>query len=288
MTSNGCLRVSAMACALVLSGCVHNYQKDITVRLQKLYSTPSKGQPMNGYVFGALLLPVGTLFCNDFADKWPIPPNDECVFASSANYFVQTVSDQEKKKILEMIILSLKNGTFNLTDDVVTNVKADASVPLIGLAKIDANVDISKHVTVTLGGQQVMKRIIQWDPFLSQGENFTERMRAHLAKRDYVLAAADIVIVGFSANVNYTSGLKAGAKAELEKSLESLVAGSSGKLALDTSVNGTYKVTSVDPVVVAGLYVKPRLGGGSAAAKEDPTTWPRAAVPAAKGFFVVQ
>lgn len=261
---------------LLSLSCGHNYQRDISKRLETLYGVPNNNRPINGYIFAALLPSVGTMFCTNYADRWPIAPDNGCQFESPATYFVAGVSDEDKKALLAAIITPVEGGTFTLSDDMTKGVKFDLAMPLLGnLADLNANTEYKKHVTVTINGNQVVKRVVNWDPLLAAQSNgkFNERMREHLAKRDFILAAADIVISGYTATVKVDSGLSASAKSKLEDTFKALAKESSGSVNLDTSNTGSYKFESANPVVVAALYVRPPEGGGHSGARTDVTKW---------------
>jgi hypothetical protein len=273
------LAFSTFACVLLTQGCMpHNYQTDVSNRLQVLLKTPNNNQPINGYIFGSLLPAVGTMFCADYTSKWPITPDNGCQFETTGTYFSAAVSDADKKAILAAIITPTEGGTVSLSDDVTKEVKFDVAVPIVGnLANLAGNADIKKHTTVTIDGTKVIRRTVNWDQLtIADGNNkFNSAMHAHLQRKDYILAASDIVINDYSVTVKIDNSVSAGTKDTLSSAFQALGANSS--LNVDTSAanTGTYKVTSKDPVVVAGLYVKPPTGGGASGATTDVKTWPQ-------------
>jgi hypothetical protein len=265
---------------LIMGGCVpHSYQKDISARLKKQFQLPNNGNPVNGYVFAAILPEVGTLFCTEGATSWPIVPDVGCRYGSIDQYFVAAVSDDQKKAILAALISKQQGGSANLTDDVTHNASFDLAMPLIGnIADVTAGLDIKKHTTVSITAGNTWRRTVNWDSIRDAHEKnyLTQTMVDHLQKKDFILAASDIIMENYTATVTIDNSISANAKAQLDDQFKALAKDSSLTVSGGGTNTGSYTVKSMVPVVVAGLYVTPPAGITLTGSTTDATKWPNA------------
>ena len=101
-------------------------------------------------------------------------------------YFVESVSEAQKKQILAAIVSRDSGGSVSLSDDVTRKVKFDLAMPLIGnIANLNVNADIQKHTTVTITAGKTFRRTVNWDAIRDAHEKnqLTQIMHEQLLKR---------------------------------------------------------------------------------------------------------
>jgi hypothetical protein len=188
-------------------------------------------------------------------------PDNGFLIGSTNSWFEESVPPDRRKQELAKIIEEGELGDAQLTKTISQGVSLSAVLPNIyGVLELDPGVDLTHGVDVTLTATSASNRRLNWTQ-LQQAINsgmINASTKKHLADRDVVIGAADIVLGGYAATVKLNDKSDAKLKAALSNNVGKVLGKGAGlNLQITGGENGTYQITSKQPVIAAVLYLDP-------------------------------
>jgi hypothetical protein len=267
----------ALLLAIATSGCTASYSGEIRKALKRVYYSDFPGYTFRGTPVGNF--GVGTMYLNDIQN--PSSPVEERWLVGHPNtWFVDTVTEQEKTELLGRIIEKGSLGSAALSEDISRKLGLDLTIPAIHeLVSAGANVNTEKGVKVTLSASEALNHRLNWDEFqiaLRKGKLKPE-IGQHIQKRDFVIAAADLVLSGYKAVVTIDTKVNPELNAKLTEAVGKIIGQDTGmKIKISSSHSGTFEVETSNPVVAAVLFKMPPSSAPQAV--PDITSWPTATI----------
>jgi hypothetical protein len=245
-------------------GCQAHYDNEVRSSLTQVYGSDLSEYTFRGNPVGNF--GVGTMYLKDLKDPSK-SPDQAWLIGHPDSMFEETLTTQEKQQLLDMMIAQGSLGSARLNQDISTSLGLEATFPsLHGLLNASENINLSKGVTVVLGASEAINRKLNWTEFKEAvlAQKMKPGIAQHVNEGDFVIAAADLVLVGYKAKVSVDKN----ANGALDAKLNEVVGKVLGK---DTSVqvsvrrtdSGAFEVESVNPVVAAVLFKDPPRSRGS-------------------------
>jgi len=263
------------------AGCKTQYDQEIRKSLVKAY-----GQDFSAYQFRGTPVGnfgVGTMYLKELKDPQKNPESNWLV-GHPDTMFVETVSPEDKQRILKRIFPEGEMGSAKFNQEISTGLSLGAVIPTIqGLLNIGGDVDLTKGVRVTLNASEAINRKMNWTEFKGAIEDglIQSDIAKHLHRGDFVLGAADIVLMGYTVQVTVDQKANASLHGKLNDAVGKMLGkDASLKVKVSRTEQGTFAVESVNPVIVAVLYKDPPPARGSLLADNvpSPDTWPAAQI----------
>ena len=265
------------ACAtvvfLLMSGCTPKYSGEIRNALKRVYRSDFPGYTFRGTPVGNF--GVGTIYLNDIQNP-SVPIEERWLIGHPNTWFVDAVTEQEKAVLLGKIIEKGPMGSAALTEDISRKLGLDLTVPAIkDIVSVGANVNTEKGVKVTLKASEALNHRMNWDEFqiaLRDGK-LKPGIAEHVQKRDFVIAADDIVLSGYKALVTVDTKVNPELNAKLTEAVGKVIGQDTNmKIKISSSHAGTFEVETVSPVVAAILFKTPPPAAAQATA--NISAWP--------------
>jgi hypothetical protein len=271
--ASGVFAICATAAILMMTGCTPNYSGEVRNALKRVYRSDFPGYTLRGTPVGNF--GVGTMYQNDIQNP-SVPIEERWLIGHPNTWFVDAVTEQEKSVLLDKIIEKGPMGSAALTEDISRKLSLDLAVPAIkDIVSVGTNINTEKGVKVTLRASDALNHRMNWDEFqiaLRDGK-LKPSIAEHVQKRDFVIAADDIVFSGYKALVTVDIKVNPELNAKLTEAVGKVIGqDTSMKIKISSSHAGTFEVETVSPVVAAILFKTPPPAATQATA--NISAWP--------------
>jgi hypothetical protein len=219
------------------------------------------------------------MYLNDIENP-KIPIEERWLIGDPNSWFVDSVNAQEKQNLLKKIFEPGTLGSSSVKEEISRKLGLDVSIPVLReILSLEANVSTEKGVKVTLKASEAVNHRMNWTEFLisvREGKVKPEIVE-HIQKRDFVIAADDIVLSGYQATVSVDTKVNPELKAKLDNAVGKILGKDTQlKVTISSSHAGTFEVGAVNPVVAAILFKSPPGAAPQAVANLD--EWPTAKI----------
>jgi hypothetical protein len=196
----------------------------------------------------------------------------EGLYGNPNNWWVDTLSDDQKKKETALIFTVGQSGKIDVKSKKTKSLSLSATLPaLYKLVTASGGVDWDKTTTVTFSADTVQNDIILW-PELDDAVNGNSQsvpakpvlikssVARHFHSHDYLITVGDIVATKLTAHVAVTKNLDAKAQAQLTTAIANLGKDAKASFEYKSNGDGSFDITSTTPVVVAVYIGEPPEG----------------------------
>lgn len=234
-----------------------------------------------GYTFRGT--PVGTFGVGTIYEDDPaVAIESRWLLGRPDTWYEDSVSKEDRDKWTKRIIVDGDFGSVTLTTDKTKKINVGAILPnILQVIGINANVDLTRNVKVTLSADRATSRKIDWTAFKEaiKANVIRKSVAEVISSKNFVMCAADIVLTGYTININATRNTALNAQLDGKTKLtEKLGEGVGFKVGVSSTGTGTYAVKAADPVVAAVLFKAPPQGVGLNAmnnpAADNVDLWP--------------
>jgi hypothetical protein len=250
--------IAAICCITLLIGCATSYQGTVADKFENEFgdyaSYTFRIQPVGN--FG-----VGTMLELRASDKDVVKEDIDTRWLKghSSTWFADDISEEDKIETMKKLIITGETGKFSLSETTTKNLGLEAAMPIKQIISVGAGIDYKKGVTVNLKADSVTDRQLDITTFESAAKSkFKSEVKDVIKKGDYIIAAKDLVLNGYSAEITIDKSINAGLNAKMNEAL-ALAAGSDAKIKITAgnSQDGTYVISASEPVIAAVLWKKP-------------------------------
>ena len=260
----------SMAAALALAAC--DYSREVRNSVKRVL----KEDFANYHFFAtpAGNFGIGTMYLKGADARRPQTITDQALIAIPETYFADHVPRAERDALLKAFFPDGPIGKFSVNETLARGLSLDVAVPgIAGALTGGGSVDLKKGVTVDLQAGETTVRKLLWTELARarKAGKIADDIARHLDAGDVVIAMNDIVIRGYRAVVSIDATANAGLKAELDKAASVGLSLPSGKASVSSGQNGTYRIETSEPVIVAVLFKDIPVGPLSAAGTD---AWP--------------
>jgi len=122
------------------------------------------------------------------------------------------------------------------------------------------HVSLENGVKVTLNASKVINHQMNWSEFESaiEGSKISQKVAKHVQKHDFVIAADDLVLVGYKATISVDKKINPELNAKLTGAVgKALGKDTQLKVNFSSSHSGTFEAEAQEPVVAAILFKAP-------------------------------
>lgn len=247
-----------------VSGCQTHYDQEVRSSLTRIYGSDLSEYTFRGNPVGNF--GVGTMYLKDLKDPSKTP-DQAWLIGHPDSMFEEKLTTQEREQVLNRIIARGSLGSAQLNQNISSNLGLETTFPsLQKLLDASGDVNLSKGVSVVLGASEAINRKLNWTEFTDavRTNQIKPSITQHVKDGDFVVAAADLVLVGYKAKVTVDKNANAALHAKLNEAVGKVLGkDTSAKVRVQRTDSGGFEVESVDPVVAAVLFKDPpRPRGG--------------------------
>ena len=239
----------------------------------------SYASDMQGYHFRATPVGnfgVGSIYLDDIGDpqmarvdsSWYLGGPDTWLDAAPA----------ERSRALGRLVAEGSLGSFSMNGERARAINAQAGFAILSVLDANASLDYSKGVDTSVEASEVRNRRLNWAEF--EGALASGRVNPSVSKvvREgrFVVAAADIVLVGYRAAIRVDERLNPALAASLRTNLllPQLRRGGAS-FSLTEGARGQFLAAAKEPVVAAVLFKRPPPRSKDLGGKRPPLeAWP--------------
>lgn len=270
------LLILVLVLATLTSGCA-NYADEMQKALKRIYKRDFRGYTFRGTPVGNF--GVGTMYMNDIENP-KVPIEERWLIGHPDTWFPDTLPKEEREALLAKIFVRGPLGSVSLQEDISRKLGLDLTIPVLReILSLGAAFNLEKGVQVTLKASEATNRRMNWTEFeiaLRDGKIKPE-IKSHVERRDFVLAANDIVLHGYKAAVTIDVKVNPELDAKLTEAVGKVLGKDTQlKVKFTSGTKGTYEVEAVHPVVAAILFKTPPQVAPLAGT--DPEDWPTVAI----------
>jgi len=246
-----------MLVTLAVSGCV-SYSEGLQKALIRTFGHDFPHYTFRGTPIGNF--GVGTMYLNEI-EKPNMPIQERWQIGNPNTWFDTKVSQEEKDTLLKKIIPEGNMASVSLTEAISQNVGLEASVPVLrDLLSLGASVSLEKGVKVTLTASKVINHQMNWSEFESAIEEgkINQKVAEHVQKHDFIIAADDLVLIGYKATISVDKKINPELNAKLTGAVGTVLGKDTQlKVNFSSSHSGTFEAEAQEPVVAAILFKAP-------------------------------
>lgn len=273
----GSLCSSVFIVFVFVSGCQTHYDQEVRSSLTRIYGSDLSEYTFRGNPVGNF--GVGTMYLKDLKDPSKTP-DQSWLIGHPDSMFEEKLTAQEREHLLNAIIARGSLGNARMNQNISSNLGLEAAFPsLQRLLDASGDVNFSKGVNVVLGASEAINRKLNWTEFTEavRANQIKPAIAQHVKEGDFVVAAADLVLVGYKAKVTVDKNANAALHAKLNEVVGKVLGQeTSAKVRVQRTDSGGFEVESVDPVVAAVLFKDPPRprggrGDGLLLTKDAPT-----------------
>lgn len=260
MLKNKQMWVFLTLCGIAFTtGCATSYQKEIKNKITK-----ELGVDYKDYVFRAQpvgTFGVGTMYLSHVSDKETIKEGvtERFLVGRPSTWFADTVSEEEKKEIMEKMIAKGDTGKFNLSDTISTKLGLDATVPIKEIVTAGVEVNYKKGISIMLKAESATDRQLDLTVFKkAANEKFSPEMQEVIKHGEFIIGAKDVVLNGYSVEVKIDKTINPKLDLALNQAI-GMIIGKDTRMNVSRPYNqsGTYVITASEPVIAAVLWKMP-------------------------------
>jgi hypothetical protein len=242
---------------LLFSSCV-NYAKEVQKALERSFRQDMRGYTFRGTPVGNF--GVGTMYLNEIENP-KTPVEQHWLIGLPDTWFAATVTQEEKNALMKRIIADGTMGSVKLEEDISKKLGLDACVPVLqDLLFLGGTVSLEKGVKVTLNASEAVNHRMNWTEFQTAVGNgkIDKGVADHVHKGDFLIAADDVVLIGYKATISVDAKINPELNAKLTSAVGRVLGKDTQlKIKFDSSHKGTFEAEAVNPVVVAILFKAP-------------------------------
>jgi hypothetical protein len=242
-------------------------------------------QDMRGYQFRTTPVGnfgVGSLYLDDLGDPQFARVESSWYLGGPETWLL--IPAAARRSTMERLIAEGSLGSFSTTSSHARGVDASVGVSILSALTAGASVDYGKGVQISFEATEVRNRRLNWAEFqnaLNSGRIDPAVARV-VRSGKFVVVAADIVLVGYRAEVTVDEALNPGLAASLRSSaLLPQLRGGHASLRVSESSRGRFVAIASEPVVAAVLFKRPppaSKGVGEHGGMPAIEAWPAVAV----------
>lgn len=241
-----------------VSGCQTHYDQEVRSSLTRTYGSDLSEYTFRGNPVGNF--GVGTMYLKDLKDPSKTP-DQSWLIGHPDSMFEERLTAQEREHLLNGIIAQGSLGSARVNQNISSNLGLETAFPsLQTLLDASGDVNLSKGVTVVLGASEAINRKLNWTEFREavRTNRIKPAIAQHVKEGDFVVAAADLVLVGYKAKVTVDKNANAALHAKLNEVVGKVLGkDTSAKVRVQRTDSGTFEVEAVNPVVAAVLFKDP-------------------------------
>lgn len=244
---------------LALAACARHpqYSDEIRSALQRAYHDfgdyTFRGTPVGNFGVGTMYLKEVKFDPKHVERSWLIGHPD--------TWFSDSVTTEEKEALLQNIFVPAPLGDARLEESISTRLGLEVTMPVTKLVlTAGVKLELERGVKVTVSAANAVNRRMNWTEFTRaiKKDKIKPEVAGHVARRDYVIAAADILLNGYKAKVAVDRSVNADLHARLTKALGTVLGKDIGlEIKISRSADGTFDIEATNPVVAAVLYKEP-------------------------------
>ncbi|MDH3209920.1 MAG: hypothetical protein OEL91_06015 [Burkholderiaceae bacterium] len=243
---------------------------------------------MQGYYFRATPVGnfgVGSIYLDDVSDPSLSRVESSWFLGGPNDWLTSSVPQADRQRMLKRMIAEGSLGAFSSSSTDTRAINAEAGIAILSMLTGDASLDYRKGVVTSFRASEVINRRLNWAEF--QAALNAGHIRPNVAdivkSGEFVLAAADIVLVGYRAEVSVDEKVNPALAVSLRTSIllpQSRSAHAS--FSLSEGTRGHFVAHAKQPVVAAVLFKRPpplsTLRTKSIDSAPDIDAWPAAQV----------
>jgi len=239
---------------------------------------------MHGYYFRATPVSnfgVGSIYMDDVSDPSLSRVESSWFLGSPNDWLTSSIPQADRQRLLNRIIAEGSLGAFSSSSTDTRAVNAEAGIAILSMLTGDASLDYRKGVVTSFRASEVINRRLNWAEFqtaLAAG-HIKSNVADIVKSGKFVLAAADIVLIGYRAEVAVDEKINPALAVSLRTSI--LLPQSRGARAsfnLSEGTRGHFLAHAKQPVVAAVLFKRPPPRIKSIDRMPDIDAWPAAEI----------
>lgn len=247
---------------MCMMGCV-SYPKEVRKALVRAYGRDFPAYYFRGSPVGNF--GVGTIYASKVAEtsegNTSAQPDDSWLLVHPNTMYADGLSSNEIEHLNQRIFVSGKMGSVTLTESISTRLDLSATFPnLAQVLNAGVTLDYQNGVKVTVRATGAENRQMNWSEFkkaVGSGK-MQDYVSAIVTNSDIVVASKDIILSGYSAEIQVDKTVNPALNAKLNQAVGTVLAkDSSLTLSVGKTNEGVFVVSAVQPVVAAVLFVRP-------------------------------
>ena len=242
-------------------------------------------QDMPGYQFRAAPIGnfgVGSLYLEDVGDPG-LTQVDKAWYLGGPDVWLRTPA-ATREQVMTRMIAEGSLGSYSAQTSHDRTVDVQAGVAILSALAANASIDYRRGVTTSFEATEVRNRRLNWAEFENalNGGRIDPTVAKIVREGRFVVVAADIVLIGYRAEVSVDESVNPALAASLRANiLFPQLRGASAGFRVSEERQGHFVAVASGPVVAAVLFKRPPSSSKSLGAGEkrpDVDTWPTVAV----------
>jgi hypothetical protein len=240
--------------------------------------------PLPGYVFRASPVGnfgVGSVYVDEMAGGDLAQVESNWFLGSPDTWLASTLPPAERQRSIERVVSEGTMGTFRLDSTGSRGIQAQVGIALVAALAGNAGLEAQRGVETRLQADEVRQRRLNWAEFQAalRAGQIGREVADIVSKGRFVLAAADIVLTGYRAEIAVDESRAPTLAVHLRtRALLPSRAGVGANLRVAESARGRFVVSSTQPVVAAVLFKRPPPVPKDGNPPSDLDAWPLAKV----------
>ena len=240
--------------------------------------------PLPGYLFRTTPVGnfgVGSIYVDDIAGSDLAQVESSWFLGGPDTWLASTQAATERQRRIARMISEGTMGALHLEGSGAREIQAQVGIALVTALGGSASLDAQRGVETRLQADEVRQRRLNWAEFQAalRAGLIDREVSALVTRGRFVLVAADVVLVGYRAEISIDESRAPALAVNLRtKALLPAVARGSANLRVAEATRGRFVVTSQQPVVAAVLFKRPPPTPKDGSSPSDPDAWPAANV----------
>lgn len=219
--------------------------------------------PLTGYIFRATPVGnfgVGSVYVDEIAGGDLALVESSWFLGGPDTWLASTLVPAERQRRIERMVSEGTMGTLRLESAGASDIHAQVGIALVAALGGSASLDAQRGVETRFQADEVRQRRLNWAEFQAalRAGQIDRDVATVVAQGRFVLAAADVVLMGYRAEIAVDESRAPELALNLRtKALLPVRVSGSANLRVSESARGRFVITSPQPVVAAVLFKRP-------------------------------